>query len=277
VGAVRLVRRRILLALVLTIAALTSARAEPQLIALDQGTYRAVVPPAWDGRSALPLVMYLHGFREDSGTISGNAGLVAAVTSLDALLIIPDGVDQNWSHRGAPSQKRDDLAFLHDVVADAEKRWPVDQARVFATGFSIGASMVWDLACHDAKGFAAFLPFSGDFWTPYPARCESGPVELRHTHAINDHTFPMEGRALFNGQYHQGDIHQSFAIIEASDDCATQPDEKTRDGDLDCESWTRCGSGKQLEMCLHTGDHQIQPDWLHRSVLWALQRVAAKS
>jgi len=254
-----------------------SARAEPLLVTLPDGTYRAVAPPNWDGKRALPLVLYLHGYREDSGMITGNGELVAAVTASGALLVVPDGVDKSWSHSGAPSHKRDDIAFLHGVVADAERRWPIDRARIFAAGFSIGGSMVWDLACHSATGFTAFLPFSGDFWLPYPERCETGPINLRHTHALNDHTFPMSGRPLFGGQFQQGDVHKGFAILQATDACATDPDRKLRDGDLDCESWTNCGSGKQLEMCLHNGDHQIQPDWLRRSVAWAMKRIAAKS
>jgi polyhydroxybutyrate depolymerase len=254
-----------------------AAQAEPALVSLPDGTYRAVVPPGWDGKRPMPLVLYLHGFREDSAKITGNADLVAAATGFGALLVVPDGKDMSWSHVGAPSHKRNDLAFLHAVVADAEQRWPVDQARVFASGFSIGGSMVWDLACHAATGFAAFLPFSGDFWTPYPERCETGPVDLRHTHAMNDHTFPMNGRPLFGGQFHQGDVHQGFAILEATDTCAVEPDRKLRDGDLDCESWTTCVSGRQLEMCLHNGDHQIQPDWFRRSIDWALRRVASRN
>ena len=253
-----------------------SAQAEPVLVTLADGTYRAVTPADWDGKRALPLVLYLHGYREDSAKIVANSDLVDAVTALGAILVVPDGLNMSWSFANAPSSKRDDIAFLHEVVADAERRWPIDQARVFAAGFSIGGSMVWDLACRGAQGFAAFLPFSGDFWVPYPSHCDTGPVNLRHTHAVNDHTFPMTGRPLF-GVFQQGDVHKSFAIIETTDACTVDPDRQAQEGELDCESWTKCGSGKQLQMCLHHGDHQIQGDWLHRSVEWALQRVAAKS
>ena len=269
-------RHRSVLVMVAAALFAAPAHAEPTLVTIADGTYRAVMPTDWDGKRAVPLVLYLHGYRENSAKITSEADLVAAVTALGGVLVVPDGIDMGWSFSGAPSHKRDDIAFLHAVVADAEQRWPIDKARVFAAGFSIGGSMVWDLACHGAQGFAAFLPFSGDFWTPYPERCETGPIELRHTHAVNDHTFPMTGRPLF-GSYQQGDVHKGWRILEATDACAVDPDREAQEGELDCESWTSCGSGKELEMCLHHGDHQIQPDWLHRSVEWALQRVAAKS
>ena len=246
----------------------------PPLITIADGTYRVATPPNWDGKQPLPLVLYLHGFREDSAKIMARDDLVDAATQMGALFVVPDGVDSGWSHAGAPSHKRDDIAFLHAVIADAETRYPVDRRRVFAAGFSIGASMVWDLACHGAAGFAAFLPFSGDFWMPYPSGCESGPVDLRHTHADNDHTFPMGGRPLMGGKFHQGDLHQGMAILEATDGCAVDADRQSRDGDLDCESWSRCSSGKMIELCLHHEDHQIEGRWLKSGIDWALKSVA---
>ncbi len=254
-----------------------AARAEaPPLLNLPDGTYRVVAPPYWDGKRKLPLVLYLHGFREDSALVMGRSDLVEAATSMGALFVVPDGLHQGWSHAGAPSHGRDDIAFLHEVVHDAEQRYPIDTARIFATGFSIGASMVWDLACHGAEGFSAFLPFSGDFWTPYPERCETGPIDLRQTHADNDHTFPMAGRPLFGGKYHQGNLHRGMTILEATDGCAVDPDQQRREGDLDCQSWSKCGSGKRLELCIHHGDHQIEGNWLKRSIAWAMKRTAAK-
>jgi polyhydroxybutyrate depolymerase len=266
----------VLVAVFFVLQPIEAKAAEPPLINLPDGTYRLAEPPHWDGKRKLPLVLYLHGYREDSAGIMDRADLVDAATDLGALFVVPDGVDKSWSHSNAPSQKRDDIAFLHAVVHDVELRYPVDLARVFATGFSIGGSMVWDLACNGAQGFTAFLPFSGDFWIPYPERCDSGPIDLRHTHADNDHTFPMDGRPLFGGKYHQGNLHQGMAILEATDGCAVDPDKESREGDLDCESWSKCASGKQLALCIHHGDHQIQGNWLKRGIEWALKRTAAK-
>ncbi|HVA11869.1 MAG TPA: hypothetical protein VNF99_01340 [Stellaceae bacterium] len=268
---------KIVLAMLLVFAAVPAIAAAPPLITLPDGTYRALTPPHWDGKRKLPLVLYLHGFREDSAFVMNRADLVDAVTGLGALLVVPDGMGGGWSHVGAPSHKRDDIAFLHAVVADAERRYPVDRARVFAAGFSIGGSMVWDLACHGAEGFTAFLPFSGDFWMPYPTRCETGPIDLRHTHADNDHTFPMGGRPLMGGKFHQGNLHQGMAILEVTDGCAVDPDKESREGDLNCETWSTCSSGKILELCIHHGDHQIQGIWLKQSIAWALQRAAANA
>jgi polyhydroxybutyrate depolymerase len=255
---IRSLRSLVFLVLLAIAAHAAPLRAEPLRAALANGSYRAVTPPGWDGKSKLPLLLYLHGYNQSSEDVTGDAALVDAVTGSGALLVVPDGLGKTWSHVGSPSHARDDLAFLRAVVDDARKRFPVDNARILAAGFSQGGSMVWDLACHASRGFAAFLPVSGDFWLPYPARCESGPVNLRHIHGMNDPTFPMTGRPLRGGQYTQGDIGKSLAIMQQTDRCGSEADRIEEEGELKCWIWSSCLSGKRLELCLHGDGHMMK-------------------
>lgn len=261
-------------ALLLALIARAAASGDPPpLLAIPNGTYRAAEPAGWDRTTPLPLVLYLHGYAQSSGEVMDDAPLVAAVTGTGALLVVPDGASGGWSHVGSPIQARDDIAFLRAVIADAERRWPIDRRHVIAAGFSVGASMVWDLACHSGAGFSAFLPVSGGFWLPYPERCESGPVNLRHIHGRDDHTVPMTGRTirLF---FRQGDILKGFGILRETDRCAAKPDRTTTEGPLDCEIWSSCSGGGELQLCLHSGDHVIEPEWLRDGIVWALHRPA---
>jgi len=242
-----------------------SARADEPIM-LAGGDYRAVLPKDWDGTTPRPLVLFLHGYGQSSTDVTGDAGLAEAVTSLGAVLVVPDGLNHAWSHVGAPRHERDDLGFLHAVVADAERRWPIDPRKVYAAGFSIGGSMVWDLACHAPQGFAAFLPVSGAFWLPYPERCE-GPVRLRHVHGLTDTTVPMAGRTIF-GQFTQGDVRKGWDILLATDRCAAAPGPSRREEDLTCQDWP-CANG-QLELCLHGDGHDMEPRYLHGGLAWAL-------
>ena len=256
-------------ATVLTACLAFAARAEAPLFSLPDGTYRAVVPPGWDGKQKLPMVLYMHGYGQSSGEVTGTDDLVASVTSLGMLFVVPDGVAHGWSHVGAPRHNRDDLAFLHEVVADAEKRWPVDPAKIYAAGFSIGGSMVWDLACHAPQGFAAFLPVSGAFWLPYPEHCEGGPINLRHVHGLTDTTVPMKGRTIF-GSFTQGDVMKGWEILRATDACGPTPDRTAKEEDLNCQEWSPCGSGRSLELCLHGDGHDMEPRYLHGGLIWAM-------
>src|SRR5262249_47734669 len=58
-------------------------------------------------------------------------------------------------------RKIDDVAFLNSVLDDLAGRFPVDGRRVFATGFSNGASMTFRLAAERAERLAGVAPVSG--------------------------------------------------------------------------------------------------------------------
>jgi len=249
-------------------AAQPSGPCEP--CALPDGTYHAVAPPGWNGRDKLRLLLFLHGWSSKGLDITGDPNIAGVANRLGFLLVAPDGEEHSWGHVGSPHRRRDDVAFLRAVVADAEARWPIDRRSVVAGGFSQGGSMVWDLACYAAPDFTAFIPFAGGFWQPLPDACPSGPVALRHTHGTHDTMVPMQGRAILGGAFRQGDILQGFARWRAADGCPAIPDEITREGDLTCNAWNSCSSGRHLEMCLHDGNHSMIAPWLEASLRWAI-------
>ncbi len=254
--------------LALPVAALAQTPCDP--CALPGGTYRAAAPPAWDGKSPLRLLLFLHGYRDKGADITGDPNIAGVAHRLGFLLVAPDGDAGSWGHVGSPHRARDDVAFLTAVLADAKARWPVDPNTVVAGGFSQGGSMVWDLACYAAPLFTAFIPYAGGFWEPLPDSCLSGPVNLRHTHGTHDSMVPMHGRGILHNQYHQGDILQGFTRWKAADQCAALPDQTGREGDLICSGWQSCASGRKLEMCLHGGDHAMIAPWLDASLRWAI-------
>jgi polyhydroxybutyrate depolymerase len=237
---------------------------------LPGGTYHTAAPSGWNGRDRLRLLLFLHGWHNKGTDITGDPHIAGTANRLGFLLVAPDGEDGGWSLVGSPHHGRDDVAFLLAVVADAEARWPIDRRFVVAGGFSLGGSMVWDLACYAAPRFTAFIPFAGGFWVPLPDACRSGPVNLRHTHGTHDSMVPMHGRAILNGRFRQGDILQGFARWRAEDQCKAIPDSTARDGDLICSAWSSCASGHQLAMCLHGGDHSMIEPWLDASLRWAI-------
>ena len=243
---------------------------EPVAVDLPSGHYLAALPSNWDGKTPLALVLFMHGYGESAAKVMAEPGLAAAATGQGALFIAAEGIDGGWTFRGGPRSGRDDIAFLHAVVDDAEQRWPIDRQRVVASGFSIGASMVWELACHAPLGFTAFLPVAGTFWEPYPETCEGSSVALRQVHGYNDHTFPLAGRRI-GLLWHQGNTARGFEILRQLDHCSEQPDGMTMDGRLKCSNWSTCGSGR-LQLCLHSGDHEIDPAWLADGLQWAFVR-----
>ncbi len=258
----------LLLPALLLLTAAGTAQAEPY--GVETGTYRAHVPAGWDGATPLPLLMFFHGYGQDGAAVMGNAELMTLADEQGVLVIAPDGQEKRWAHQGAPLRERlrDDDAFVRAVLADAQRRWPVESRRVWASGFSIGGSMAWHQACFQGGLFTAFLPAAGAFWRPHPQSCPSGPVNLMHVHGTADTVVPMQGRAI-REVYHQGDVLEGMALWRDRNGCADAPSAVTEAGDLRCEIWRRCGSGKELQLCLHPGGHVIPKGYMAKAIAWA--------
>ena len=244
--------------------ALWSAAAWGQL---SNGTYRSVVPSGWDGRAPMKLLIFIHGWQSSAAEMLADPDVTEPAANAGYLLVAPDGVGKSWSLHAGPAGRRDDLRFVHDVLDDVRKRWPIDPRHVVASGFSVGASLVWDIACHDPSGFTAFLPLSGGFWVPLPDRCTS-PVNLRQTHGRADTTFPLTGRAI-GQRMRQGNVIEGFSRWRAVDGCAAQPAAQSKDGDLACDVWSSCATGRSLQLCLHPGGHMIEGRHLAAGLAWA--------
>ena len=230
--------------------------------AVDSGRYYAVVPDGWDGESELRTMVWFHGWNSDAERQLNRPSLTGVLTDNGVLAVFPDGRNETWAHVGSPSDARDELAFMDEVMADVRARWPVGE--VMASGFSQGASMAWDLACYRGDAYDAFGPVSGSFWEPLPETCSTtGPVRLRHTHGTNDGTMPMDGRSI--GSWRQGNVRDGLDRFLAHDDCETEPT-VVDDGSVTCEVYT-CNRG-EVQLCLHDGGHERPSGWTEQILEW---------
>lgn len=260
---------RVLLLLILFVLALrpagatTLCAAEGGPCALPNGHYFAFAPAGWNGQEKLPVLVHFHGFREFAADVIAREDLREIATRLRFVLVVPQGEGQTWSHPGSPSQLRDDVAFTENVLADLRRRLPVDETRLWASGFSQGASMLWALACARPGLFRFHLPISGAFWKPEPESCPAGARAIRHIHGVNDVTFPLEGRPIRGGLFHQGRIRHALDLARKLDACRPAAEDTTSTlGALTCRRATGCERGAHLEFCLHAGGHDFDPSWL---------------
>jgi polyhydroxybutyrate depolymerase len=235
---------------------------------LATGTYRAAPPPGWDGRTPLPTALHFHGARGSAAEGMADDTLREAFAAAGVLLILPDGIDGGWAFRGGWRAGRDDIAFTRDILADIRTRWTIDENQLFASGFSIGGSMVWHLACQ-ARLFRAHVPVGGDFWEPYPDPCPAGPANLLHIHGLADATFPLEGRSFRGGSFVQGNLFAGFAMLRDQAGCQRQPERMEQHGIFTLRAWDRsCRDGRRLAMALHPGGHELPPAWLPLAMEW---------
>src|SRR5436309_3002045 len=181
---------------------------EQQLVSgARQRSYRLFVPPAYDGRARLPLVLDLH---PSGGTSAGQARISGfedvavregfAVASLQA-----EGGRWNVP---VDDKRADDVAYVNDVIDHVANQLCTDLSRVYATGFSGGARMSSLLACKLNGRIAAIAPVSGLRW---PGPCEGRPVPVLTFHGLADMQNTYDGKAAGRGAEWMESVPEALA------------------------------------------------------------------
>lgn len=155
-------------------------------------TYRLFVPPAYDGRQRLPLVLDLHGSGGNSAGEARTSGLEELSGTERFLVATLDAEGGRWNVP-AQADRPDDVAYVRDVIDHVAARVCTDETRVYATGFSGGARMSSLLGCKLGSRLAAIAPVSGLRLPTEP--CDSRPVPVLTFHGLADPQNTYEGHA----------------------------------------------------------------------------------
>jgi polyhydroxybutyrate depolymerase len=240
--------------------ALACGAGEPCRI-VPEAEYRVSPPPDWDGKAPIGAFLFFHGHRSSAAEMAGYKELTDAVHALGFLFVAPQGVQESWSTPGSPGDgRRDELAYTTALLDDLTRRFPIVASRIVASGFSQGASVVWEIACRGDARFSAFLPVAGVWWQPMPQACTAPPKPLLHIHGTADNVMPMTGRNL-RDRWKQGNVQAAFATMKQGHLCPVETSRSEQRGPLNCTFNDHCGSGKSLALCLHDGDHHTNPIW----------------
>jgi polyhydroxybutyrate depolymerase len=162
-----------------------------------QRSYRLAVPPGYDGRTRLPLVLDLHG---SGGTAAGqarNSGFetLAAREGFLVATLQAAGAERKWNVP-VTDGRADDVAYVSDVIDDVAARVCTDSTRVYATGFSGGARMSSLLGCKLGARLAAIAPMSGLRW---PAPCNGRAIPVLTLHGLADRQNTYDGHVEGRG------------------------------------------------------------------------------
>ena len=196
-----------------------SGVAEQQLVSGQrQRRYRLFVPPAYDGRTRLPLVLDLHGSGGNAAGQARNSGfeIIAAREGFAVATLQADNA--RWNVPVA-NDRPDDVAYVSDVLDHAAARVCIDRARVYATGFSGGARMSSLLGCKLNARIAAIAPVSGLRWS---GPCDGRPVPVLTFHGLADTQNPYDGKAPGRGAEWLESVPDALAGWARHDRCDVQ-------------------------------------------------------
>jgi polyhydroxybutyrate depolymerase len=144
-------------------------------------TFIVHVPPGFDGKSKVPVVIMLHGAGGSGEGAIRETGFDAKSDHEGFVAVFPDGTTANptlpprfltnprlWndgSGRGAIGVENvDDLGFISAMIDFLEAHYAADPARIFCTGFSNGASMTFSVGLNLSSQIAAIAPVAGHLW-----------------------------------------------------------------------------------------------------------------
>ena len=158
--------------------------------------YRLYVPSSWDGKSPLPLIVFLHGAGSDENWYldANDRQLIRLAEQHGYILLSPLGYTRMGAYgtplrlpavfgnpdiaakqRASVTPEKEKILELSekDVINTIEivlNEYPVDRSSIFLAGHSMGSGGTWYLGAKYAQYFAAIAPMSGPFVdeTNYP-------------------------------------------------------------------------------------------------------------
>jgi len=173
--------------------------------------YIVHVPPNYQGTKPRPVVIMFHG---GGGTARGamrETGWTQKADKEDLLAVFPEATPldptkpsrfgsngQFWNDGSgrfhAGEKNIPDMAFINAMIEDLIARFAVDRQRIYATGFSNGASMAFRVGIELSERIAAIAPIAGTLWLKQPKL--DRPVSLHYITGDADPLNPIDGGVL---------------------------------------------------------------------------------
>lgn len=206
--------------------------------------YRLFVPPAYDGRTALPIVLDMHGSGGTSAGQARNSGF-EDVAKREGFIVASLQGDGNRWNVPVRDNRPDDVAYVSDVIDDVSAQLCADKTRVYATGFSGGARMSSLLACKLGNRLAAIAPVSGLRW---PAPCTGRTIPVLTFHGLADPQNPYDGKAEGRGDEWLESVPDALAGWAAHNGCDPKVIFEDPAGPLSTMRYAGCRDGAEVRM-----------------------------
>jgi polyhydroxybutyrate depolymerase len=172
--------------------------------------YRVYVPTRYNKNMPAPVLIMFHGGGGTARAALWETGWAEKSDEEGFLAVFPEGtrVDpskparfvgnpQTWndgSNRltvGAVKRHIDDTSFVNGLIDDLIGRFNVDDRRIYATGFSNGASMAFRAGRELSRRLAAIAPVAGNDWSDKATI--DRPIPVLYITGTADPLNPIEG------------------------------------------------------------------------------------
>jgi len=207
-------------------------------------TYRLFVPPSYDGRASLPLVLDLHGSGGSSAGQASTSRFEALAAREGVIVATLQAENSRWNVPVADGRP-DDVQYAADVIDHVAARVCTDRTRVYATGFSGGARMSSLLGCRLNERIAAIAPMAGLRW---PGPCEGRAVPVLTFHGLADPQNPYDGHAEGRGAEWLESVPDALAAWARHNRCAADVIMEDPAGPLSTLRYAGCADGAEVRL-----------------------------
>jgi polyhydroxybutyrate depolymerase len=180
-----------------------------QVVVLQQRPYHLVVPAGYDGGTAVPFVILLHGYTATGATQDAYFHMSELAQARTFLLATPDGLVDTTGQRywnatdfccgSAGTQKTDDVAYLTAIMDEVRLNYRVDPKKVFFVGHSNGGFMSHRMACDRAPRVSAIVSLAGAQWLDVSKCQPDAGVPVLQVHGDADLVINYPGTTLYPG------------------------------------------------------------------------------
>lgn len=163
------------------------------------------VPTTYDGSTALPLVVLLHGYSANGWAQERYLGYSKLYESEGFLLVSPDGTldttgKRFWNATDACcnfyGSTVNDSQYLASLIDEVAAEYKVDKKRVFFIGHSNGGFMSFRMACDHADRIAALISLAGATYKTSTLCTPKGKVSVVQVHGTKDEAVAYSGGTL---------------------------------------------------------------------------------
>jgi polyhydroxybutyrate depolymerase len=211
------------------------------------------LPPAYSQQQPLPMVINYHGYDNTAARMASYTNMGAEADKESFIVVFPQGALDNanppkpsWNAgtgENGPTGTADDVQFTRDLLSYVQKNYCVAAQRIYVTGYSIGASMAYRVACEMSDQIAALATVEGAFYHIPPNGCQaSRTIPVLEIHGQADQLAP------YNGAPPKLSVQTFLNLWFAIDKCNTSVSQTIfQQADVTGVQWPQCANGTIVE------------------------------
>ena len=191
-------------------------------------SYLLHIPRTYDPRQPTSLVLAFHGRLGTGKKMALLTNLSDLADKQGFIVVYPNGVWRSWNagHGTGKAEAKgvDDVKFTMRLIDSLSQTLNIDRHRVYATGFSNGATLVHRLACELSDKIAAIAAVAGTMAPKIARTCHPDrPVSVLQIHGTADPIVPWEGGLTGGGGVVES-VAATIAGWVARNGCPSKPE-----------------------------------------------------